>query len=175
MFKAIQLLFISFALSTGCLAQAYIGYTVGPIYLSDSLGHHQVAHTGKGDAIILPSLAHQHGKYKVIHVKSKKEGFVNVHDITIEKSLPNSDSDIMASLTNSEVKDPVIKVHNKSKQPMVILLNQEKYQIEAHQTATIQVKAGKYHSKVLIANTEPIYCFDNLEDYKMYDWNYFVQ
>jgi len=175
MLKNVHLFALSLFLSTACPAQSYVAYTIAPVYLSDSASGHQVVHTGKGDALVLPSLAHQHGKYKAIHVKSKKSGFVNVHDILIEKTLPSSEEDALASLTNSDLKNPIIKVHNKSKQIMTILLNQDKYDIEPHTTATIQVKAGRYHSKVLIENTEPIYSFDNLEDYKLYDWNYFVQ
>ena len=175
MLKTIQLLSIGFFLSYSCVAQSYLGYTVCPTYLTDSLAHHHIAHTGKGDALILPSLEHKHGLYKVIHVKSKKEGFVSVHDLTIEKNLPNSQSDLMASLDNSDIKDPVIKIHNKSKKIMTVVLNQDKYDIEPHETATLHVKAGKYHSKVLITNTDPIYNFDVLENFKLYDWNYFVQ
>lgn len=175
MLKAIQLLSIGFFLSCTCAAQSYIGYTVCPTYVTDSLGHRHVVHTGKGDALVLPSLDHKHGLYKVIHIKSKKEGFLGVHDLTIEKNLPVSQEDFMASLENSDVKDPVIKIHNQSKKIMTVVLNQDKYDIEPHQTATLHVKAGKYHSKVLIVNTEPIYNFDILENFKLYDWNYFVQ
>jgi hypothetical protein len=158
-----------------CSAQSYLGYTICPTYLTDSTGHHQVVHTGKGDAIILPSLEHKHGMYKVVHIRSKKEGFISAHEITIEKAVPVSvESDLFTALANSDVKDPIIKIHNKSKKTMTVILNQDKYDIEPHQTTTIKTKAGKYHSKVIIPDTDPIYCLDQLEDYKLYDWNYFV-
>lgn len=175
MLKNIPLFALGYFLSVACQGQSYVAYTIAPVYLTDSSSSHQVVHTGKGDALILTSLAHPHGKYKAVHVKSKKHGYVNVHDILIEKTLPNSEEDVLASMSNSEVKNPIIKVHNKSKKVMTIVLNQDKYDIEPRTTATIQVKSGKYHSKVLIENTEPIYSFDNLEDYKLYEWNYFVQ
>src|SRR4051812_8273470 len=101
MLKSIQLLIFSFFVSSACLAQSYIGYTVCPTFVTDSSGHRHVVHTGKGDALVLPSLEHKHGMYKVIHIKSKKEGFLGVHDLTIEKNLPVSETDFMSSLDNS--------------------------------------------------------------------------
>ena len=172
MFRIFNALSLSLLVSCGCVAQSYIAYTTDPLYLTDSCGHHQIVHTGKGDGLILPSLVHHHGMYKAIHIRSKKEGYVNVHEITIEKTLNGSESDLFGALASSDVKDPIIKVHNKSKQTMTVMLNQEKYEVEPHQVATIKVKAGKYHSKVLMEDADPIYCFDTLEDYKLYDWNY---
>jgi len=174
MLKSTLPLLISLLIGGSCMAQSYIAYTTAPVYLTDSTGHHHVDHTGKGDAVILPSLEHKHGMYRAIHIKNKKEGFINVHDITIEKSIPVSESDVFGSVANSDVKDPIIKIHNKSKKMMTIYFNQEKFDLEPQQVTTIRIKAGKYHSKVIIPDVDPIYCYDTLEDYKLYDWNYFV-
>jgi hypothetical protein len=154
-------------------SQSYLGYSTQNTELIDSV-YNTIRTVGKGDALFIISLEAQHGHYNVIHIKSNKEGFIPRKNVVLERVVPQTEDNIFSSIKKSEVKDPIIKIHNASKLALTIKLNNTLYEVNPKDRTTIHLKAGKYYFRVSNPDIAPYYGTEDLDEYKLYEWEFYI-
>lgn len=158
--------------SSTMIAQNYLAYTKTHLYLLDSTNA-EIKHIEKGDAVFIESEHPRHGKYKVTHLKSKKDGFISKHDVKIYKEVAASEKSNLVS-KNSEVRDPIVEIHNSSRQVMTIKFDDVEFEMQPHETHTLKVTKGNYYYKVYADGMDAHYDYAKLQEFKKYDWDFYV-
>ena len=158
--------------SSTIIAQNYLAYTKTHLYLLDS-NNAETKHIEKGDAVFIESEHPKHGKYKVTHLKTRKTGFVHKHDVKIYKEVAEGDKPTLIG-KNSEVKDPIIEIHNSSRQTLTLKFDDVEFEMQPHETHTLKVTKGNYYYKVYADGIDAHYDFAKLSEFKKYDWDFYV-
>ena len=158
--------------SSTMIAQNYLAYTKTNLDLLDS-NNTKVKHIEKGDAILVESEHVKHGKYKITHLKTKKIGFVHKHDVKIYKEVDESEKTNLTGKA-SEVKDPLVEIHNSSRQTLFIKFDDVEFEMQPHETHTLKVSKGNYYYKVYADGMDAHYDFAKLQEFKKYDWDFYV-
>lgn len=153
--------------------QSYLGYVNHPTELIDTL-YKPIRSVSKGDALFVISLDSQFGHYNVVHIKSNKEGFIPRKHVSLERVVPQTEDNIFSSIKKSEVRDPVIKIFNSSRIPISVKLNNTIYDISPKERTTIHLKAGRYYYRVSNPEIEPYYGSEELDEYKLYEWEFYI-
>ena len=159
--------------SSAMLAQNYLAYTKTHLQMVDST-HAPVKHLEQGDALYIESEKHEHGMYKVIHLKSKKKGYVSKHDVKIHREVNETEKPTLTT-KNSPVKDPVIEMHNSSKHPLFVKFDDVEFEIKPHETHAIRMDRGNYYYKVYSGELEAHYEYAKLQEFKKYEWEFYVE
>jgi len=171
--KLFLLLFLSFFSRTPILCQSYLGYVNVSTELIDT-NNTQIKHIPKGEAVFIVSLETQHGNYNVVHIKSNKEGFVSRKNVTIERVIPQTESNVFSSVKTSDVKDPILKIHNSSKFPLIIKIDNVFYEINGKEKKAIHLKKGRHYYRVSSPYMEPYYGTETLDDFHLYEWEFYI-
>lgn len=158
---------------TLCNAQSYLAYANESMDLIDT-NYATIKHIPKGDALFLVSLENAHGYYNVIHIKSNKEGFVPRKHIQIERVIPQIEENIFTSVQTSDAKDPILKVYNNSKMPMILKINNVHYDVAPKERKNIHLKKGRFYYRVSTSNVEPYYGTETLDDFRLYEWEFYI-
>ena len=154
-------------------AQSYLGYSNQISELVDT-NYRSIRNIAKGDALFLISIETQQGYYNVIHIKSNKEGFILRKHVQIERVVPQVEENIFTSINKSEVKDPIIKVKNSSKQVLTIKLNNNLFEIAPKEKRTIHLNPGKYYYRVSSQDIQPYYGEESLDNFHLYEWEFYI-
>ncbi len=170
---AYLLFFLFFSFPILSHSQSYLGYATQHVDLIDS-NYTTIKTVAKGDALFVISLDVQQGHYNVIHIKSNKEGFIPRKNVALERVVPQIEENIFSSIKQSDVKDPIIKVYNNSKMALTIKLNNTFYEINPKDRTTIHLKAGRYYFRVSNPDMDPYYGSEVLDDYKLYEWEFYI-
>ena len=159
--------------SSGALfAQNYLAYTKTHSNILDST-HAPIKHIEQGDAVYVLSEKPEHGMYRVIHLKSKKQGFIKKHDVKIHREIADHEKTTIATKASS-VKDPVIEIHNSSRDTLHIKFDDVEFTVNPHDKHQLKVEKGSYYYKVYAHGIEPHYEYARVQDYKKYEWDFYV-
>jgi hypothetical protein len=158
---------------SGLWAKTYLAYAKQPIAMVDS-NHAPIKHIEKGDALYVLSDKHYHGQLRVVHVKTHSEGFIPAHEVLIEKEI--SFMELMSgNFTHSEVQNPELVIRNSTHADMMIKIGEHEYALKPHEIKSIHLSKGKYYYRVIIPEIEHYYGIEVLDEYKRYDWDFYVE
>jgi hypothetical protein len=165
-----------FALSAN--SQSYIGYLVDNIEVKDSLNDRIVKKARKGDGVLVYTLdVYQGGKYKIHHINSGKDGFIQRKDVLLQKSVPytaQSLNDIKKAILETEMKDPMINMYNNTKDKISIKYGKENIELAPQEKMSLKMAKGKYYYKFKLPGIDPYYGVEVLEDHRLYDMEFYV-
>jgi hypothetical protein len=168
-FSTYFILFLTF--QTYC--QSYLGYVNTTSELIDT-NNRQIKHIPKGDAVFIISLDLQFGHYNVVHINSSKEGFLPRKNIIIERVIPQTESNVFNSIKKSEIKDPILKIFNSSKYAMILKIDNIFYEINAKEKKAIHLTKGRHYYRVSSPYMEPYYGTETLDDFHLYEWEFYI-
>lgn len=159
-------------------SQSYIGYLVDNIEIKDSLNDKIVKKGRKGDGVLVYNLdVYQGGKYKVHHINSGKDGFILRKDVLLQKSVPytaQSLDDIKKAILETEMKDPMLKFYNNTKDKISIKYGKENIELAPQEKLSMKMAKGKYYYKFKLPGVDPYYGVEVLEDHRLYDMEFYV-
>lgn len=170
--KEWAILLLSIGGSGSLSAQNYLAYSKASTMLLDS-GHVTIQHVEKGDVLILETKKPLVGYVAATHMRTKQRGLLPSHHVKVERSIDGIDS--MVSLRSDEIKDPILKIHNSSKHPMVFKMAGQEIELEPNEQKRIQVKAGKSYYKVSAHDVDYHYGSEVLEEYRQYEWEFYIE
>ena len=171
MLRLFSIILLFFSLSV--YSQSYLGYSNQISDLVDT-NYTSIKHIAKGDALFLITIENQVGYYNVIHIKSNKEGFSPRKHVQIERVVPQTEKNIFTSVIKSEVKDPIVKVRNSSKQVLILKLNNSIIEIAPKEKRTLHLNQGKYYYRVSSQDIEPYYGVENIDNFHLYEWDFYI-
>jgi len=152
------------------LSQAHLGYVKETSLLQDST-HKTIHNLQKGELLYVFDPKLSNGTYKVAYLKTSKIGFVKADDIKLERTI-HAESTVESIRT--EEREPWLKAHNNSRIPMTLKIAKTKYLLAPHQVLKIRVKKGKFKYYVSSSASEYHYGEELLDDYHLYDWEFYV-
>ncbi len=159
-------------------AQSYIGYLAQNIELKDSLDKKVTKKGRKGDGVLVYNLeVYKGGKYKVHHINSGKDGFIYRKDVLLQKSVPytaQTMDEIKQAILETEMKDPLIKMYNNTKDKLSIKFGKEDIVLAPQERMSLKMNKGRYYYKLKMPGYDPYYGVEILEDHRLYDMEFFI-
>jgi hypothetical protein len=176
--KLLILILTSFLFAITVNAQSYIGYLVDQVEIKDSLNQKIIKKGRKGDGVLVYNLdVYEGGKYKIHHINSGIDGWINRKDILLQKSVPytaQSLDDIKKAILETEMKDPLLKLYNNTKDKISIKYGKENIELAPQEKMSLKMTKGKYYYKFKMPGVDPYYGVEVLEDHRLYDMEFYV-
>lgn len=176
--KINYIVFLILLISFSSRSQSYIGYLADNIELKDSLDAKTIKKCKKGDGVLVYNLdVFKGGKYKVHHINSGKDGFIYRKDVLLQKSVPytaQSLDDIKKAILETEMKDPMLKFYNNTKDKLSIKFGKENIVLAPQERMSLKMAKGKYYYKFKMDGIDPYYGVEVLEDHRLYDMEFYI-
>lgn len=151
-------------------SQTHLGHSKHASVLRDSLSS-PIINIEKGDALFIESDRPTNGLYKVVHLLTEKAGYIKAEDVKLDKKF---DTESTFKSIKSEEKDPTLKIHNNSVQPMYLKISGEEHLLAPNKITSIKLSKGKYYYQVSSPSVEHHYGHETVEEYKLYEWEFYV-
>ena len=155
-----------------CQAQSYIGYLKRECLLEDG-NHNIIGKLKKGEGVFIFPNHHHDNTYYVNHILTNREGYIPKKHIHIVHEVKES-GEAGFSVKESDQRNPIMKIRNGSKIPMRMSIDGTCHDILPKEEKNISVKRGVYRLIVTAPDVEPHYGRENLEEYKMYEWEFYI-
>lgn len=153
-------------------AQSYIGYLKRECALMDSKNK-EVGRLKKGEGVFIFPNSLENDECLVNHILTNREGYISTNNIHIVHQVKES-SDAGFAVKELEQKNPIIRIHNDSRTSMRFRINGSSHEILPKEEKNIPIKKGIYTFIVTAPNVDPHYGRESLEEYKMYEWEFYI-
>lgn len=172
------LLFTIMGIASAAYSQSYIGYLADKVEIKDSTGKKIVKKARKGDGVLVYTLHVYHGKkYKVHHINSSKDGFINREEVLLEKSVPYTAltmEEIKQAIRDTEMRDPVIKMYNNTEDKLSFKFGKQEFELNPQERVSLKIESGRYYYKLKTKGYDPYYGVEHLENHRLYDWEFYI-
>jgi hypothetical protein len=174
--KTIHFLLIAFVLLLCNLSfgQSYIGYLKKETNLIDR-NKTVIEVIKKGEAVFIHSLPLSSEFYLVNHINTNNEGFVSAKNIYHLEEVIEDTAASFSKISLSDKKYPIIRIRNSTHSNLKIKINCINYEIESKNEILIPLEKGTFTYVVTGANMHPHYGKEALEEFKMYDWDFYIE
>ena len=165
------LVFLLILQSVFVFSQTHLGHSKHSTILQDSLSS-SLINIEKGDALFIESDKPTNGLYKVVHLQTEKVGYMKAEDVKFDKKF---DTESTFKSIKSEEKDPTLKIHNNTGQPISLKIAGKEHLLVPHETSNIKLSKGKYYYQVSSPGFDHHYGHEAVEEYKLYEWEFYVE
>ncbi|MBY0424706.1 MAG: hypothetical protein K2Q22_03635 [Cytophagales bacterium] len=168
--KTFVLFAIGLAFTIRVYAQSQLAYANENVKLMDSTLH-EMETLPEGEGLYLGNLTSMKGTYKVKLLRNGKVGYVNQKDLKIERALREDET---YDVIKTKERDPILRVHNNSKIAMTLKFAKKDYNLYPGNIINIRIAKGKHYYYVSSSKSEYHYGHENLDDYRLYTWEFYV-
>lgn len=153
-------------------AQSYIGYLKRECVLLDH-NKNEIGRLNKGEGVFIFPVKIENDVCYVNHILTNREGYISKKNIHIVHEVKES-ADAGFAVKESEEKNPIVRIRNGSKVPMRLRINGSSHEILPREEKNIPIKKGIYTFIVTAPDVEPHYGRESLDEYKMYEWEFYI-
>jgi hypothetical protein len=165
---------LAISLNNSLLAQSYIGYLKKETTLTDS-NMVAIKVLRRGDAVFIHSKPANAEFYHINHINTNNEGLVPSKNVYFIEEVIEDSSSTFATVKSSDKKDPIIHVKNSTNAPLKIKIENKNHVIEPKKEAFIHIKKGIHYYTVTGADMHPHYNKESFEEFKMYEWDFYLE
>jgi hypothetical protein len=133
----------------------------------------EIAKLNKGEGVFIYPYNLNNEHYYVNHILTNREGYVpKKHLHVVHEVMESAEGDFLVK--ESEQKSPIIRIRNDSKLSMRLRINGSSHEILPREEKDISIKKGIYTFIVTAPDVQPHYGRESLEEYKMYEWEFYI-
>jgi hypothetical protein len=171
--KSTSIFSILILFSLNGYTQSFMGYVKRETPLLDS-NNAVIEVIKRGEIVFVFSKDPKATTLHVNHVRTNKDGNLPQKSIYILEEAVESGDMVFSSIKKSDQKDPIIKIHNSSNQDMRLSIDGKKHHINSKHTLEVSLKAGRHNYVVTAADMHPHFGKETVEEFKMYEWEFYL-
>jgi hypothetical protein len=112
--------------------------------------------------------------YKVIHVKSNREGFIHESTVSIYPTQNRKSPLTIQGYYSGGNTNPSIEVNNDTPKVMTLKMNETRYVFSPQETKTITLTPGKYNFYASSPNVIPDFGEQDFQTGYKYTWRFYI-